>query len=69
MSNRAPFSRTDNKEGLEAMRKHGMDSNKATEDIMNKHLENWRKGAGTEHNAIKKWLDRVIRKMIQGGKR
>ena len=25
-------------------------------------------GAGTEHNAIKKWLDRVIRKLLNGGK-
>ena len=64
MSNRPPRSWTNNKEGLEAMRKHKMNANKAAEDIMNAHFDEWRTGAGTDYNAIKKWLDRVIRKMI-----
>lgn len=68
MSNRAPFSWTNNQEGLDAMRKNNMDANKAANDIMNNHFESWKTGAGQKHNAVKKWLDRVIRKMIQGGK-
>ena len=68
MSNTSPYSWTNRNEGVEAMQRNGMDANKAADDIMNSHFDNWHKGAGTEHNAIKKWLDRIIRKIITGGK-
>ena len=44
------------------------DTTRAAEDIMNSHFDDWRKGTNTEYNAIKKWLDRVIRKFLTGGK-
>ncbi len=34
---------------------------------MNNHFDNWQYGAGSDRNVIKKWLDRVIRKLL--GKR
>ena len=69
MTNKPPYSWTTNDEGVEAMRRNSMDANKSANDIMNSHFDDWHKGSGTEHNAIKKWLDRVIRKLITGGKR
>ena len=34
---------------------------------MNNHFDNCQYGAGSDRNVIKKWLDRVIRKLL--GKR
>ena len=67
-NNKAPFNWTNKGEGIDAMKRNNMDAHKAADDIMNSHFDNWHKGAGTEHNAIKKWLDRVIRKLLNGGK-
>lgn len=67
-NSKAPFNWTNKGEGIDAMKRHNMDAHKAADDIMNSHFDNWHKGAGTEHNAIKKWLDRVIRKFLNGGK-
>lgn len=64
MTNKPPFSWTTNQEGMDAMRKFGGDANKAADYIMNNHFDNWKYGAGQARNAIKKWLDRVIRKML-----
>ena len=68
MDNKSPFSWTTTDEGIEAMKNNGMDARKATEDIMSNHFDEWKRGPGREHNAIHKWLDRVIRKKIKGGK-
>ena len=67
MSNKPPYSWTTNSEGKDFMVKNKMNANKAADDLMNSHFDNWHRGAGTPHNAIKKWLDRVVRKMISGG--
>ena len=64
MANKPPFSWTTNQEGMDAMRKFGGDANKAADYIMNNHFDNWKYGAGQARNAIKKWLDRIIRKML-----
>ena len=42
------------------------DAGKAAEQLMNQKygLGKWRKGARTEYNALKKWLDRIIRGRI-----
>ena len=64
MTNKPPFSWTTNQEGMDAMIKFGGDANKAADYIMNNHFDIWKYGAGQARNAIKKWLDRVIRKML-----
>lgn len=64
MSSRSPRSWLTQEEGIEAMRKFGGDANKAAEYLMNKHGGLWHRGAGTDYNMIKKWLDRVIRHMM-----
>ena len=66
MRNKPPFSWTTQQEGIDAMKKYNGDANKAATEIMNNHKSSWIKGAGQEHNAIKKWLDRIIRKIIKG---
>lgn len=64
MSNRPPFSWTNQDEGIEAMKRFGGDANKAVDYIMNNHFDNWKYGAGNDRNVIKKWLDRIIRRML-----
>ncbi len=64
MTNKPPFSWTTNQEGMDALSKFGGDANKAADYLMDKHFDNWHDGAGQARNAIKKWLDRVIRKML-----
>ena len=46
------------------MKAFGGDANKAADYIMNEHFDNWKYGAGNPRNVIKKWLDRVIRKLL-----
>ena len=65
MSNKSPYSWTNNSEGEYYMRKNNMDAHKAAKELMDDHFDDWKVGPGKEHNAIKKWLDRVIRKMIK----
>lgn len=67
MTNRPPFSWITQEEGINAMNMFGGDANKAADYIMNNHFDNWQYGAGSDRNVIKKWLDRVIRKLL--GKR
>ena len=64
MTNRPPFSWTTQEEGIDAMNKFGGDANKAADYIMNNHFDNWKYGAGNDRNVIKKWLDRIIRKLL-----
>ena len=66
MSNKAPFSWTNQQEGIDAMKRFNGDANKAADDIMNRHFQNWKYGAGNDRNVIKKWLDRIIRKIYRG---
>ena len=64
MSNRSPRTWVTKEEGIEAMNIFNGDANKAAEYIMNNHRSMWQKGAGTDFSAIKKWLDRIIRKLL-----
>lgn len=64
MSNRPPFSWITQDEGIDAMKRFGGDANKAADYIMNNHFDSWKYGAGNDRNVIKKWLDRIIRKML-----
>ena len=68
MSNKPPVSWTTIEEGIETMLECGSNANKAADKIMNNHEKELEYGAGTKRNAIKKWLDRVIRKIIRMGK-
>ena len=65
MTKKLPFSWTTNQEGIDAMKKYNGDADKAAKEIMDNHRITWKKGAGTEFNAIKKWLDRVIREIFK----
>ena len=65
MTNKPPVSWTTNQKGVDAMIKFGGDANKAADYIMNNHFDNWKYGAGQKRNVIKKWLDRVIRKILR----
>ena len=65
MSNKPPFSWTTNQEGIEAMTKFGGNAKKAADYIMNNHFDNWKYGSGQPRNAIHKWLDRVIREILE----
>ena len=67
MTNRPPFSWITQEEGINAMNMFGGDANKVADYIMNNHFDNLQYGAGSDRNVIKKWLDRVIRKLL--GKR
>ena len=64
MTNKPPYTWVNQQEGIDAMRKHGGDANKAAKDIMDAHWDTWKEGAGQYYNAIKKWLDRTIRKLL-----
>ena len=64
MTNKAPFSWVTKEEGIEAMRKFNKDANKAADYIMSNHREKWGYGPGHDVNVIKKWLDRIIRRLI-----
>ncbi len=64
MTKRPPFSWTTQEEGIDAMNRFGGDANKAADYIMNNHFDNWKYGAGNDRNVIKKWLDRIIRKLL-----
>ncbi|MCR5514659.1 MAG: RHS repeat-associated core domain-containing protein [Bacilli bacterium] len=64
MGNRPLSSDITKDECIEAMKKNHGDSNRAATEIMNNHRTDWRRGAGTEFNALKKFLDRVIRKLL-----
>ena len=64
MTNCPPFSWTTQEEGIDAMNRFGGDANKAADYIMNNHFDNWKYGAGNDRNVIKKWLDRIIRKLL-----
>lgn len=66
MTNRAPFSWVNKEEGIEAMKKFNGDANKAADYIMNNKRDHWNYGAGEDRNAVKKWLDRIIRKFMRG---
>ena len=68
INSKAPFSWTNKNEGIDAMQRNNLDANKAAEDIMNSHFDDWHKGSGSKYNAIKKWLDRIIRNFLAGGK-
>ncbi len=61
MKKKAPFSWTNNEEGIEALRNNKGDAVKAALEILRKHgFDN----IYNKFNPIKKWLDRIIRKMI-----
>ena len=64
MTNKPPFTWTTQEEGIEAMKKYNGDANKAADYIMNNHFKSWKYGAGNDRNVIKKWLDRIIRKIL-----
>ena len=64
MTNKAPFSWVTKEEGIEAMQKFNKDANKAADYIMSNHREKWGYGPGHDVNVIKKWLDRIIRRLI-----
>lgn len=66
MSSRSPVSWTSFDEGVQAFKNAQGDAGKAAEQLMNQKygLGKWRKGARTEYNALKKWLDRIIRGRI-----
>ncbi len=68
MSNKPPVSWTDINEGIEVFNVFGGNSEKATEFLLNEKygVGKWSRGARTEYNALKKWFDRIIRKMIGG---
>lgn len=65
MTNKPPFSWVTQEEGIESMLQNNLDANKAADQIMNNHVNGWKRGAGQDHNVIKKWLDRIIRKLIK----
>ena len=65
MTNKPPFSWVTQEEGIESMLQNNLDANKAADQIMNNHVDGWKRGAGQDHNVIKKWLDRIIRKLIK----
>jgi hypothetical protein len=65
MTNKPPVSWLTQEEGIEAMLDSAMDANKAADRLILDHGFNNKHGAGTDHNAVKKWLDRIIRKIIK----
>ena len=65
MTNKPPFSWVTQEEGIESMLQNNLGANKAADQIMNNHVDGWKRGAGQDHNVIKKWLDRIIRKLIK----
>lgn len=65
MTNKPPVSWLTQEEGIEAMPDSAMDANKAADRLILDHGFNNKHGAGTDHNAVKKWLDRIIRKIIK----
>ena len=65
MTHKPPFSWVTQEEGIESMLQNNLDANKAADQIMNNHVDGWKRGAGQDHNVIKKWLDRIIRKLIK----
>lgn len=62
--NKPPVSWTNNQEGIDAMTEFNKDLNEATKSILKKHNRKMNTGPKTDFNKIKKWLDRVIRKMM-----
>jgi hypothetical protein len=64
MTNKPPYSWVNQQEGIDAMRRYHGDANKAARDIMDAHWNTWKEGAGQYYNSIKKWLDRIIRKLL-----
>ncbi len=63
MSNKPPVSWTNIDEGVSVFSASGNNSEKAAEFLLNNKYGagNWKKGAKTEFNALKKWFDRIIR--------
>ena len=63
MSSKAPVSWTNIDEGIQALKNAKGDAVKAAEQLMDLRYGpgNWKKGAGTEFNALHKWLNRIIR--------
>lgn len=45
--------------------KNKMNANKAAEEIMNSHFDSWNYGPTSDFNVLKKWLDRIIRKLLK----
>ena len=68
MSNKPPVSWTTIDEGEKVYKMFNKDSAKASEYLLNnkRGLGNWRKGAKTEYNALKKWFDRIIKFRVGG---
>ena len=68
MSNKPPVSWTTIDEGENVYKMFNKDSAKASEYLLNnkRGLGNWRKGAKTEYNALKKWFDRIIKFRVGG---
>ena len=63
MSSRPPVTWTNIDEGMQAFKNAHGDAAKAAEQLLNQKYGpgGWKKGARTEFNALKKWLDRIIR--------
>ena len=63
MSNKPHVSWTNIDEGVSVFSASGNNSGKAAEFLLNNKYGagNWKKGAKTEFNALKKWFDRIIR--------
>ena len=68
MSNKPPVSWTTIDEGEKVYKMFNKDSAKASEYLLNnkRGVGNWRKGAKTEYNALKKWFDRIIKFRVGG---
>ena len=68
MSSKSPVSWTDIDKGIAAYKKCGS-AEKAAEYLLNEKYGAgvWPTGSKTEHNALKKWLDRIIRLRVKKG--
>lgn len=65
MKNKPPVSWTTNQEGIDAMIRFNKNADNAARFIVKRKYGHLTKtGPHTELNAIKKWLDRIIRGMI-----
>ncbi len=64
MTNKPPFSWVTNEDGMQAMLDNNGDASKAADDILQNSNRKPNHGAGTDHNVLKKWLDRIIRKRL-----
>ena len=68
MSSKSPVSWTDIDKGIAAYKKCGS-AEKAAKYLLDEQygVGQWERGSGKEHNALKKWLDRIIRLRVKKG--